>query len=151
MTRDVDQQMTKLSRAWTRKLLEMAVFMTLCLMVDSLRYWPSIVAVPESWRVVLGRPPEAVHISTILLLYGFSVLVLMAAASVPGKIPEQTWKHLGYRCGFILFYACSGKISACFSLLIAVCLCLYVAELGHLWLLRHHYQQQRLGGISGRI
>lgn len=150
MTKDTGK-IYMLNKSRSYKLLEIIAFMTLCLVVNWLKDWHPLSALPEYWRVILGSPPEVVKINIFFLLYSFSVMVMLGAAIIAGKKPEPTWKHLGYRSGFVLFYSGSGEFSVYFQGLITVCLFLYVLEMGHIGLCLHQNRQRQERGLSSRI
>ncbi len=146
MVRNPKQQ--QLNLIWTSKLLEISVFLMLCLMTDRLQHWHPITGLPEAWQIFLGRPPQAMHIAVICGLYVVSVVIMAGAAFSVGKRPQLSWKHLGYRAGFIMFDASRGEASDLFSLLIGICLGLYFLEL--IYIAIHLYQDnhRRVGKPS---
>ncbi len=146
-----DQSMRNLADLWNGKLVELTVFILISIGAYSLRNWNLFTAAPEQWRSVLGAPPEGIYVTAILMIYGFSVFVLEGAALVMGKRPEMTWKHLGYRSAFYMFYAFSGSIAGHFPILLTVALALYVMELSHIWLCSEQQKQGPTPGLSGRV
>ncbi len=145
MIKQIDHPNNKLNKIWTCKLVEVAIFLLVCLVVDALINWHPLVAAPEPWKVILGRPPQALHIGVIFTLYVFSVITLTGAAFSAGQKPQLTWKQLGYRCGFIVFGACAGECSVLFTLLTGVCLSLYLFELGYIGIHLYQDSQHRIG------
>ncbi len=145
MIKEDGQQIAKLNKLWTCKLCEVMVFLALFVAIYLLNQWYSSLTLPPSWRQLLGRPPEMIHICVIFFLYSFSVVVLKGAAWMAGKSPDATWKHLGYRVGFVLFAACSTDMMLLFPLLITVCLGLYIVELGYIRLFLYQFMHPEIG------
>jgi len=140
-----------LAEIWNSKLVELTLFIIISICAYHFRGWNLFTAAPEEWRHVLGNPPEGIYVTVILMVYGFSAFILAAAALVMGKRPDMTWKHLGYRSAFYLFYAFSGSIAAFFPVVLTVAFALYAMELSHIWLCSSQQKQNRKPSLSGRF
>lgn len=90
-------------------------------------------AASEPVRQLLGYPPAAYLVSIALAVYCFSAAILILTSIANEHQPTSSWKHLGYRSAFYLFYAFSGSIAAHFAPVLLVGLCLYGLDQCHIW------------------
>jgi hypothetical protein len=98
---ELTEEINRLQRLSTRGLLAMALFLGVCMWA----WWnfPFLPA-PDSVTAVLGRPPSARIISTVLLLYTFSALILSLSRMTTGVEHRSSFSHVGYLTAFFIFY-----------------------------------------------
>jgi hypothetical protein len=97
----------------------------------------------EPLRQLLGYPPPAYLISIALAVYCFSAIILTLTAMANDTRPASTWKNLGYRSAFYLFYSFSGTLAGHYIPVLVVGLCLYALDQCHIWIYNCRTLQQQ--------
>jgi len=98
---ELTNEINRLNRLSTRGLLALALFLG----VSICAWWNfPFLPVPDTVTAVLGRPPSARIISTVLLLYTFSALILSLSRMTAGVEHRSSFGHVGYLTAFFLFY-----------------------------------------------
>jgi hypothetical protein len=101
LRQELTDEINRLHRLSTRGLLALALFLGI-----SIYAWWSfpLLPVPATVTALLGRPPSARIISTVLLLYTFSALILSLSRMTTGVEHRSSFGHVGYLTAFFLFY-----------------------------------------------
>ncbi len=115
-------------------LCALAVFLMICIVAFQFRDFNLFTAVSEPVRELLGYPPAAYLVSIALAVYGFSATILTLTSIAGENAPTSSWKQLGYRSAFFLFYGFSGAIAAHFIPVVLVGVCLYGLDQIHIWI-----------------
>lgn len=91
----------RLNRFSTRGLFALALFS-----VVSLLAWLgfSFLPAPDIVTAFLGKPPSARIISTVLLIYTFSAIILSLSRMTAGIEHRSSFSHTGFLTAFFLFY-----------------------------------------------
>jgi hypothetical protein len=98
---ELTQEINRLNRLSSRGTLALALF----LVISMCAWWSfPFLPAPEAVTVLLGRPPSARIISTVLLLYTFSALILSLSRMATGVEHRSSFGHVGYLTAFFLFY-----------------------------------------------
>ncbi len=98
---ELTEEINRLNRLSTRGVLALALFL-----IISLSAWWNFpfLPVPDTVTALLGRPPSARIISTVLLIYTFSALILSLSRMTAGVEHRSSFSHVGYLTAFFLFY-----------------------------------------------
>ena len=98
---ELTEEINRLNRLSTRGVLALALFL-----IISLSAWWNFpfLPVPDTVTALLGRPPSARIISTVLLIYTFSALILSISRMTAGVEHRSSFSHVGYLTAFFLFY-----------------------------------------------
>ena len=98
---ELTEEINRLNRLSTRGVLALALFL-----IISLSAWWTFpfLPVPDTVTALLGRPPSARIISTVLLIYTFSALILSLSRMTAGVEHRSSFSHVGYLTAFFLFY-----------------------------------------------
>lgn len=101
LRRELTEEINRLNRFSTRGVLALALF----LVISMCAWWnfPFLPA-PDTVTALLGRPPSARIIGTVLLLYTFSALILSLSRMAIGVEHRSSFGHVGYLAVFFLFY-----------------------------------------------
>jgi hypothetical protein len=122
----------KLQSMLTKELLSTALFLLLSIAaLNNFSFFPSL---PEAIRTALGRPPSVNMISSLLLLYVFSAIILILARMMSGSGRYGGVGHVGYLAGFYIFYHFSGKLPENFWAVFATGATIFGLESYHLWI-----------------
>jgi len=78
--------------------------------IGAIRDFDFLPSLPTGMRNVLGTPPSANMISTALLLYAFSAIILILSRMMGGSQSYSGMAHVGYLSGFYLFYHLGGVL-----------------------------------------
>ncbi|MFZ4856268.1 MAG: menaquinol oxidoreductase [Desulfuromonadaceae bacterium] len=98
---ELTAEIKRLQRLSTRGLLALALFLG----VSMCAWWNfPLLPVPDTVTALLGRPPSARIISTVLLLYTFSALILSLSRMTAGVEHRSSFSHVGYLTAFFIFY-----------------------------------------------
>jgi hypothetical protein len=94
-------EINRLNRFSSRGFLALALFLGISMSA----WWDfPFLPVPDTVTALLGRPPSARIVSTVLLLYTFSALILSLSRMTAGVEQGSSFSHVGYLTGFFLFY-----------------------------------------------
>ncbi|HIJ86736.1 MAG TPA: menaquinol oxidoreductase [Desulfuromonadales bacterium] len=98
---ELTAEIKRLQRLSIRGLLALVLFLG----VSMCAWWNfPLLPVPDTVIALLGRPPSARVISTVLLLYTFSALILSLSRMTTGVEHRSSFSHVGYLTAFFLFY-----------------------------------------------
>jgi hypothetical protein len=94
-------EISRLNRFSTRGVLALALFL-----IVSMLAWLDFIFLPSPGIVtaLFGKPPSARIISTALLLYTFSAIILSLSRMTAGIEHRSSFGHVGFLTGFFLFY-----------------------------------------------
>ncbi len=126
-----------------RNLWSLVAFLLISIDAYSFRNFNLFEASSEPVRQLLGYPPPTYLISIALAVYCFSAVILTLTAMANYNPPASTWKNLGYRCTFYLFYSFSGSIAGHFIPVLVVGLFLYAFDQCHIWFYNFKLEQQQ--------
>lgn len=126
-----------------RNLWGLVVFLLISIDAYGFRNFNLFETCSEPVRQLLGYPPPAYLISIALAIYCFSAIILTLTAIANDSPPSATWKNLGYRCAFYLFYSFSGAIAEHFIPVLMVGLVLYSLDQAHIWVYNFKVDQQQ--------
>ena len=95
------KEINRLTRFSTRGILALTLFL-----VVSILAWRGFPFLPDPDTVtpLLGKPPSAGIISTVLLLYTFSAILLSLSRMTAGIEHRSSFSHVGFLTAFFLFY-----------------------------------------------
>ena len=94
-------EIKRLNRFLTRGLLALSLFFV----VSILAWWGfPLLPTPETVTAVLGKPPSSRIISTVLVLYTFSAIILSLSRMTAGVEHGSCFSHVAYLTAFFLFY-----------------------------------------------
>lgn len=101
LLQEITREISRLNRFSTRGILALALF----LVVSIFAWWgffflPS----PDTVTAILGNPPSASIISTVLLIYTFSAIILSLSRIAAGIEHNSSFSHVGFLTAFFLFY-----------------------------------------------
>lgn len=116
-----------------RNLWSLVLFLLISIDAYSFRTFNLFEAASEPVRQLLGYPPPAYLVSAALAVYALSAVILTLTAIANDIRPTSTWKHLGYRSTFYLFYSFSGSIAGHYLPVLLTGLCLYGLDMFHVW------------------
>ena len=114
-------------------LCALAIFLMISIIAFQFKDFNLFTSVSEPVRELLGYPPAPFLVSIALAVYGFSATILILTSIANEYAPASSWKHLGYRAAFFLFYSFSGSIATHFAPVVLVGLSLYALDQFHIW------------------
>ncbi|MDD2899527.1 MAG: menaquinol oxidoreductase [Desulfuromonadaceae bacterium] len=101
LRQEIQQEIHRLDRVSTRGLIALALFLA----VSMCAWWGyAFLPDPETVTALLGSPPSARIISSALLIYTFSALLLSLSRMTAGIEHLNSFSHVGFLAGFYLFY-----------------------------------------------
>lgn len=101
LRRELTEEINRLNRLSTRGLLALALFLSVSLCA----WWNfPFLPLPDTVTALMGNPPSARIIGTVLLLYTFSALILSLSRMATGVEHRSSFSHVGYLTAFFLFY-----------------------------------------------
>jgi hypothetical protein len=132
LRRDTIVNIRKLHRKFTTELLSTALFILLSIAaLNNFVFFPSL---PEKLLTALGKPPSVNMISSALLIYIFSAIILILSRMMSGSGKYGGVGHVGYLTGFYVFYHFSGKLPENFWAVFAAGMTIMGLESYHLWI-----------------
>lgn len=84
-------------------------------------------------RAALGTPPSANMISTALLLYVFSAIILILSRMMSGSRSYSGMAHVAYLSGFYIFYKLGGVLADNVWAVFAAGITILGLESYHIW------------------
>lgn len=126
-----------------RNLWSLLLFMLISIDAYGFRDFNLFESASEPVRQLLGYPPPAFLISVALAVYCLSCVIITLTSMASDVRPPSTWKHLGYRSAFYLFYSFSGAIATHFIPVLLIGLFLYALDQCHIWLYNSKAVQQQ--------
>jgi hypothetical protein len=91
----------RLTHFANRGLWALSLFLLVCMM--AWRGFP-LLPLPDTVVASLGPPPPPYVISTVLLIYTFSAIILSLSRMMAGIEHKSSFCHVAYLTGFLLFY-----------------------------------------------
>ena len=121
----------------------LAIFILISMTAFNFKGFNLFEAASEPIRQILGTPPPAYLVSIALAVYAVSAFILTLTAIANDQAPTASWKNLGYRSAFYLFYCFSGAISGHFIPVLLVGLSLYALDQCHIWIYNSKVVQEQ--------
>ena len=115
----------------SRTLYVIALFIAMS--IGAIRDFDFLPSFPQRIHDLLGQPPSAEMISTALLIYSFSAIILILSRMMSGSASYGGYTHLGYLAGFYLFYHFSGAMEENFWAVFAAGMTILGLESYRLW------------------
>lgn len=84
-------------------------------------------------KQMLGAPPSSNMISALLVVYAFSVILLVLGRITNGSPKMVSFSHIGYLICFYAFYYFSGVLSENFWAVLATGMTILSLESYHIW------------------
>jgi hypothetical protein len=131
--RQVPQDTEKIRRLKARAsngLFAMALFIALS--IGGVRDFDFLPSFPPRFHALLGHPPSANMISTALLIYSFSAIVLILSRMMSGSGASSGFSHVAYLAGFYFFYHFSGAMEENFWAVFAAGMTILCLESYHI-------------------
>ncbi len=125
----------------------MALFIALS--IGAIRDFDFLPSFPEHIRHLLGHPPSANMISSVLLLYSFAAIVLILSRMTTGSDKFGPFANVGYLGGFYFFYHFAGAMEENFWAVFAAGITVLGLESYHI---RNYCQEEirkELDAMSG--
>lgn len=117
--------------AASRGLWALALFITVSIgALWDFSFFPSL---PPAIRALLGRPPSATMISSALVLYTFSAIILIFSRMMSGSGSYSGLSHVGYLAAFYTFYHFARTLDENFWAVFVAGLAVLSLESYHIW------------------
>ena len=101
LRRELLREIERLNRFSHRGLVAFSLFLAISL----LAWWGfPVFPAPDTVIAVLGKPPSARIIGSVLLLYTFSAIILSLSRMTTGIEHRSSFCHVGYLGAFFIFY-----------------------------------------------
>jgi hypothetical protein len=101
LRRELIEEITRLHRFSTRGILALALFIA----VSILAWWGFVfLPAPDTVTAFIGKPPSAGIISTVLVIYTFSAIILSLSRMAAGIGHNSSFSHVGFLTAFFLIY-----------------------------------------------
>lgn len=101
LRQEILQEIKRLDSFSTRGMYALALF----LIMSTCAWWGFFfLPAPETVTALLGTPPSARLISSVLLIYTFFALLLSLSRMAAGIEHHSSFSHVGFLAGFYLFY-----------------------------------------------
>ena len=138
----IRKNISRLERRASQGLYVLAIFIALSIVaMQNFSLFPSF---PPAIIKALGKAPSAQMISTALLIYLFSAIILILARMMEGTGKTGGIAHLGYLAAFYFFYHFSGDMEVHFWAVFAAGVTILSLESYHLWqYCREEIQKER--------
>lgn len=130
-TMDHMEKIRLLKAKSSRGLYAMAVFIALS--IGAVRDFAFLPSLPPHIRTALGTPPSANMVSTALLLYAFSAIILILSRMMSGSHSYSGMAHVAYLSGFYLFYNLGGVLDDNVWAVFAAGITILGLESYHIW------------------
>jgi hypothetical protein len=99
-----------------------------------MRNFAFLAFIDAALRANLGPPPSANLISSLLILYIFSAIILILSRMMSGNGQGSGISHVGYLAGFYAFYHFSGTLPENFWAVCAAGITILGLESYHIWI-----------------
>jgi hypothetical protein len=107
LRQELVKEISRLNSFSSRGIRALALFLG----VSLLAWWGfPFLPHPEAVTAVLGKPPSARIISTVLLLYTFSAIILSLARMTAGIEHRSSYSHVSFLTAFFVFYYFGGSL-----------------------------------------
>src|ERR1039457_5132187 len=124
-------------------LIAMALFIALS--IGAIRDFDFLPSFPENIHALLGHPPSASLISTALIVYIFSAIVLVLARMMSGSGVFTGFSQVGYLAGFYIFYHFAKGLEDNFWAVFASGMTILALDPYHMWI----YSAEEIKKITG--
>jgi hypothetical protein len=101
--------------------------------IGAIRDFDFLPSLPPGIHDLLGQPPSAEMISTALLIYSFSAIILILSRMMSGSASYGGFTQLAYLAGFYLFYHFSGAMEENFWAVFAAGMTILGLESYQVW------------------
>ena len=115
----------------SRGLYVIALFIALS--IGALRDFDFLPSFPPKVHDFLGQPPSAEMISTALLIYSFSAIILVLSRMMSGSEKSAGFIQVAYLAGFYFFYHFAGALEENFWAVFAAGMTILGLESYHIW------------------
>ncbi|WP_243370514.1 Yip1 family protein [Geotalea sp. SG265] len=125
------ENIRRLKAKSSRGLYAMAAFIAVS--IGAIRDFDFLPTISPQVRTALGTPPSANMISTALLLYAFSAIILILSRMMGGSHSYSGMAHVGYLSGFYIFYSLGGTLADNIWAVFAAGITILGLESYHIW------------------
>ncbi|HWI41113.1 MAG TPA: menaquinol oxidoreductase [Verrucomicrobiae bacterium] len=126
----LQEQIRRLQARSSRGLWNLAAFLPLSLWaLFDFRHFPPL---PPELRHLLGPPPSTVLISSVLVLYSFSAIILVLARIMSGSPGYTGIAHVGFLGTFYVFYHLADALADNYHAVLAAGLTILSLEAYHI-------------------
>jgi len=126
-----NEKIRRLKARASHGLYSMALF--IALRTGAVRDFDFLPSLPPKIHALLGHPPSANMISTALLLYSFSAIVLILSRMMSGSGSFGGFTPVAYLAGFYFFYHFSGGMEENFWAVFAAGMTILSLESYQVW------------------
>ena len=126
-----NEKIRRLKARASHGLYAMALFIALS--IGAVRDFDFLPSLPPKIHALLGHPPAANLISTALLLYSFSAIVLILSRMMSGSGSFGGFTQVAYLAGFYFFYHFSGGMEENFWAVFAAGMTILSLESYQVW------------------
>ena len=126
-----NDKIRRLKAKANRTLYVMAIFIAMS--IGAMRDFDFLPSFSPRIRLLLGEGPSAGMISTALLVYSFSAIILILSRMMSGSGSSGGFAQLGYLAGFYLFYHFSGAMDENFWAVFAAGMTILGLESYQVW------------------
>jgi hypothetical protein len=126
-----NEKIRRLKARASHGLYSMALFIALS--IGAVRDFDFLPSLPPKIHALLGHPPSANMISTALLLYSFSAIVLILSRMMSGSGSFGGFTQVAYLAGFYFFYHFSGGMEENFWAVFAAGMTILSLESYQVW------------------
>jgi len=110
-----------------------AIALFLALSIAAQQDFAFLPSLPEDIHALLGRPPSPEMISTALVLYSFSSIILILSRMTSGSQRSGGLLHIGYLSAFYAFYHFAAALGDNFWAVFAAGSTVLSLETYHIW------------------
>jgi hypothetical protein len=109
------------------------VALFIAMSIGAIRDFDFVPSLPQRIHELLGQPPSAELISTALLIYSFSAIILILSRMMSGSASYGGFTQLAYLAGFYFFYHFSGSMEENFWAVFAAGMTILGLESYQVW------------------
>lgn len=131
-TPETAEKIRRLKARVNHGLFSMALFIALS--IGAIRDFDFLPSFPENIHALLGHPPSANLISTALIVYIFSAIVLVLARMMSGSGIFSGFSQVGYLAGFYIFYHFAKAMDENFWAVFASGITILALDTYHMWI-----------------
>ncbi len=128
---EISEKIQRLKAKSSHGLYAMALFIAVS--IGAVQRFAFLPSVPSDVRNILGTPPSANMISTALLLYAFSAIILILSRMMSGSASYSGIAHVAYLSVFYLFYHLGGVLEDNMWAVFAAGVTIIGLESYHIW------------------
>lgn len=131
LTQEVRERIDRFRARANRGLWAMALFLGISL--AALKDFDFVPALPADIREMLGAPPPVTLISTALVVYSFSAIILILSRMALSAGKFGGFSHVGYLSAFYGFYHYARALGDHFWAVLAAGITVLALESYHVW------------------